>query len=134
MSEESAVSALTALLVQLNEQHADDMREIRDRLAKGDDRMTGIETTLGEVKTIGIETRAETRRTNGRVSALEEWQRMRQKALAAEEDFQRGRRAQRADDLEKLDRARSLIEDWWPVGLALVVGAGAVWAYVSWPV
>jgi len=127
-------NVVAGLLQTFMRQHSEDMKEIRKKLDAGEIRMAGIELTLAEVKRDTTETRIQATRTNGRVTEIEEWKEERQKAIAAEEDFQRGRRAQRADDLEKLDRARSFIEDWWPVGLALVVGAGAVWAYVSWPV
>lgn len=127
-------NVVAGLLQTFMRQHSEDMKAIRQKLDAGEIRMAGIELTLAEVKRDTTETRIQATRTNGRVTEIEEWKETRQKAIAAEEEFQRGRRAQRADDLEKLDRARSFIEDWWPVGLALVVGAGAVWAYVSWPV
>lgn len=133
MSDEPAIAALTALLVQHNTQHADDMKEIRDRLTSGDTRMAGLQHSIAEVKQIAEETRVQATRTNGRVTTLEEWRSLRIKQLDAEEEFQRGRKAQRADDMAKLDMARSFIDDWWPVLLALGLGAGAVWALVSWP-
>lgn len=131
-------NVVAGLLQTFMRQHSEDMKEIRDRLAKGDDRMNGIEVTLGEVKTIGIETRAETRRTNGRVTALEEWRALRIKQLDAEEDFQRGRKAQRADDMAKLDALQTFFSDWWQTivgfGVLIAVVAGGIWALVTWPV
>ena len=95
---------------------------------------------IGEVKreleAHGIKLEAiqlQTTKTNGRVSVLEEWRRMQQEALAADAGFQRGYKARRSDDLEKLERARSIIDDWWPVGLGVAVGVSAAWAYVVWP-
>lgn len=134
MAGEGEGNVVAGLLQTFMRQHSEDMKEIRKKLDAGEIRMAGIELTLAEVKRDTTETRIQATRTNGRVTEIEEWKEARQKAIAAEEEFQRGRRAQRADDLEKLDRARLFIEDWWPVVLALVVGAGAVWAYVSWPV
>ena len=137
MAGEGEGNVVAGLLQTFMRQHSEDMREIRDRLAKGDDRMNGIEVTLGEVKTIGIETRAETRRTNGRVTALEEWQRNRQKALDAEEAFTRGRKAQRTDDVAKLAAVQTFFEDWWRTivgfGVLVVIVAGSAWAIVTWP-
>jgi len=121
------------LLQTFMQQHSHDMQEIRQKLDSGGVRMAGIELTLGEVKRDTTETRIQATKTNGRVTAIEGWEEEHDKRVANEEAFTRGRKAQRADDLEKLDKARSFIQDWWPVGLGLVVGAGAVWAYVSWP-
>ncbi len=122
MSDESAIAALTALLVQHNEQHAGDMREIRDRLAVGDTRMAGLEHSIAEVKRIAEETRTEARRTNGRVTELEAWKSARIAALADAAAEERGAAKQRREYWSRVDFIRGFIDDFWPLILGAVLG------------
>ena len=104
--------------------------KLDDRLGEGEKRFDKMQLDLQELRGVTKETLEQAKTTNGRVTSAEDRLDVLEDENRRAADVARGRREQRADDLERIKTLRDTLTDFWPLALGAILGGVGVGSFL----